>query len=86
MWMAPCVLQPESRGSVRLASSDPTAKPIIRHNYYAAEADMQTQMRGVRHLMEIARQPALGSFCEQPFTVPESDGDDDVRAGFAQGV
>ena len=31
---------------MRLASSDPTAKPIIRHNYYAAEADMQTQMRG----------------------------------------
>ena len=83
IWMAPCVLQPESRGSVRLASNDPSAKPIIRHNYYAAEADMQTQMRGIRHLMEIASQPALRRYCTQPFTVPESDSDDDVRAHIA---
>ena len=83
MWMAPCVLQPESRGSVRLASNDPTAKPIIRHNYYAAEADMQTQVRGIRHLLEIARQPALAPYCQAPFTVPESEREEDVRAHVA---
>ncbi|HEX8120000.1 MAG TPA: FAD-dependent oxidoreductase [Solirubrobacteraceae bacterium] len=83
MWMAPCVLQPESRGSVRLASNDPSAKPIIRHNYYAAEADMQTQMRGVRHLMEIARQPSIARYCAQPFTVPDSDSDEDLRRHIA---
>ncbi|HEX2084663.1 MAG TPA: FAD-dependent oxidoreductase [Solirubrobacteraceae bacterium] len=83
IWMGPCVLQPESRGSVRLASNDPTAKPIIRHNYYAAEADVQTQMRGIRHLLEIARQPALRPYCAQPFTVPESESDDDLREHIA---
>ena len=83
MWMAPCVLQPESRGSVRLASNDPTAKPIIRHNYYAAEADMQTQARGIRHLLEIARQPSLAKYCRQPFTVPDSESEEDVRAHIA---
>jgi choline dehydrogenase len=83
IWMAPCVLQPESRGSVRLASNDPTAKPIVRHNYYAADADMQTQIRGIRHLLEIARQPALAPYCAQPFTVPESESDEDVRAHVA---
>ncbi|HEX8083632.1 MAG TPA: FAD-dependent oxidoreductase [Solirubrobacteraceae bacterium] len=83
MWMAPCVLQPESRGSVRLASNDPTAKPIIRHNYYAAEADMQTQVRGIRHLLEIARQPSLAKYCRQPFTVPDSESEEDVRPHIA---
>ena len=37
----PCLLHPESRGSVRLQNNDPTGKPVIRNNYYAAEADTQ---------------------------------------------
>ena len=40
----------ESRGSVQLASNDPTAKPIIRHNYFAAEEDMATMIKGCRVL------------------------------------
>src|SRR3954469_24626565 len=59
MWLSPCLLQPESRGSVTLASNDPTAKPVIRHNYYAAEQDMATMIGGCRALMEIVSQPAL---------------------------
>src|SRR3954449_217686 len=58
MWLSPCVLQPESRGSVRLGSNDPTAKPIIRNNFFASERDMATMVGGMRLLMEIARQPA----------------------------
>ena len=38
VWVSPCLLTPESRGSVRLASNDPTAKPIVRNDFYAAEA------------------------------------------------
>src|SRR3954454_12042996 len=53
MWVSPCLLQPESRGSVTLACNDPSAKPVIRHNYYAAENDMQVQMEGMRLLLEI---------------------------------
>ena len=83
MWMAPCLLQPESRGSVRLSSNDPSAKPVIRHNYFATENDMQTQMAGMRKLLEIARQPALSKFCAQPFTMPASESDDDLRAHIA---
>jgi choline dehydrogenase len=79
MWMSPCLLQPESRGSVRLVSSDPSAKPLIRHNYFAAEADMQTQMAGLRRLLEIARQPALAKYCAQPFTVPDGEDDEALR-------
>jgi choline dehydrogenase len=36
VWISPCLLTPNSRGSVRLASKDPTAKPVIRNGFYAA--------------------------------------------------
>jgi choline dehydrogenase len=84
MWIAPCLLQPESRGSVRLASNDPSGKPIIRHNYYAAQRDMQVQMEGMRLLMEITGQPALRPYCAAPFTVPADDSDDALREHIAR--
>src|SRR3954451_5414870 len=84
MWMSPCLLQPELRGSVRLANNDPSAKPIIRHNYYAAERDMQVQMQGLRLLLEIARQPSLAPYCATPFTVPANDTDDALRDHIAR--
>jgi choline dehydrogenase len=84
MWMSPCLLTPESRGSVRLASSDPTAKPVIRHNYYAAEADMPRAIAGMRTLLDIVAQPALKGFCAEPFTVPEGDDDEALRAHAAR--
>jgi choline dehydrogenase-like flavoprotein len=84
VWAAPGLLQPESRGTVTLASNDPTAKPIIRHNYYAAEADMATMAAGMRTLMEIARQPALRPYCAEPHLVPASDDEDTLRAFIAR--
>ena len=63
MWISPCLLTPQSRGSVHLASADPSAKPIIRHNYYAADEDMEIQMGAVRLLMDIVRQPSLAPYC-----------------------
>ena len=34
VWASACLLTPESRGSVRLASNDPTAQPVIRNDFY----------------------------------------------------
>ena len=73
------VLQPRSRGSLTLASDDPTAKPRIVHNYYADEADLGTATRGVRAALEIARQPALEPYAERPVSVPASDSEHDIR-------
>jgi choline dehydrogenase len=84
MWISPCLLQPESRGSVTLASNDPTAKPVIRHNYYAAERDMQVQIEGMRLLLEITRQPALKQFCAAPFNVPANETEDALRDHIAR--
>jgi choline dehydrogenase-like flavoprotein len=84
VWVSPCLLTPESRGSVRLASKDPTAKPIIRNGFYESEADMARMVDGLRLLEEICGRPAMRPYCAQPYTVPDGDGDDARRAHAAR--
>jgi choline dehydrogenase len=84
MVILPTLLTPQSRGSVHVISADPTAKPVIRHNYYAVEHDMATQMAGVRQMLEIVEQPSLKPYCAEGFTVPDSDSDEDVRSFVAR--
>ncbi len=83
VWVSPCLLTAESRGSVRLASADPTAKPIIRNDFYAAEADMARMIDAVRLAAEICAQPAFKPYAAEPFTVPADDSDDALRAHIA---
>jgi choline dehydrogenase len=78
--MSVCVLKPESRGSVTLASADPTAKPVIRHNYFAAEEDMRSVLGGLRAMLELSRQDALRPFCETPHTYPDGEDEESLRA------
>jgi len=76
----PCLLTPQSRGTVQLRSAEPSAKPRILHNYYAEESDLEAMVRGVQKAMEIAEQPALRSLTRgnvEPY--PKSDGKQDVR-------
>ena len=80
VWVSPCLLTPESRGSVRLGSNDPTAKPIVRNNFYSAESDMPRMVGALRLMQEICAQPALRPYCAEPFTAPDGDSDEDLRA------
>src|SRR5918999_1154568 len=48
-----CVLKPKSRGYVALGSPDPTAKPLIVHNYLEHPDDVASMVAGVRMAMEI---------------------------------
>ncbi len=45
-----CVLKPKSRGFVTLGSPDPTAKPLIVHNYLEHPDDVASMVAGVRQL------------------------------------
>ncbi len=54
-----CVLRPRSRGSIRLASKDPSAPPLIDPNFLANRDDMDRLIRGFRLLRNILAQPAL---------------------------
>lgn len=54
-----CVLQPHSRGSVRLRSPDPWAQALIDPQFLACEEDIQRTVRGVQMVRTILAQPAL---------------------------
>ncbi len=52
-------LRPRSRGTVRLASADPMAAPLIDPNYWADPYDREMSIRGLKLAQEIMRQDAL---------------------------
>lgn len=54
-----CYLRPRSRGSVRLASSDPAKAPLIDPNYCADPIDREMSIRGLKLTQEILGQDAL---------------------------
>ena len=62
-----CNLRPESRGTIRLKSSDPYDSPAIRPNYLSAERDKQVAAQAVRFTRDIVNQPALAKYNPQEF-------------------
>jgi choline dehydrogenase len=80
VWVSPCLLTPDSRGNVRLASKDPTAKPIVHHSFYTAGDDMQRMIAGLRATLEICAQPALAPYCASPCNTPAGDSDEQLQA------
>jgi choline dehydrogenase len=63
-----CQLRPESRGSLRIRSADPTMAPEIRINYLSTEVDRIANVEGLKVLRRILRAPAL-----RPYVVEEVD-------------
>jgi choline dehydrogenase-like flavoprotein len=55
-------LRPRSRGTVRLASADPKAAPLIDPNYWEDPYDREMSITGLKLAQEIMRQPALKPF------------------------
>jgi choline dehydrogenase-like flavoprotein len=55
-------LRPRSRGTVRLASADPKAAPLIDPNYWQDPYDRDMSIKGLKLAQEIMRQPALKPF------------------------
>ncbi len=56
-----CLLQPRSRGRVRLASGDAMALPLVDPNFLADEDDLRRMVLGVRRMRSILTQPALAN-------------------------
>src|SRR5258707_56535 len=57
-----CQLRPESRGSLRIKSADPTVPPAIRINYLATETDRTANVEGLKILRKMLHAPALKPF------------------------
>lgn len=71
-----CLLRPKSRGSVRLASADPLAAPLIDPAFLAEPDDMQRLMRGFRRMRNILSQPALARFAARELPTSAQAQDD----------
>lgn len=81
-------LRPESRGYVRIASSDPRAKPLIQPNYFADARDQQVTVEAMRIARRIMDTPDLASLCvEETMPGRKQQSDEDFLAyARAQGL
>jgi choline dehydrogenase-like flavoprotein len=57
-------LRPKSRGTVRLASADPAAAPLLDPNYWADPHDRHMAIGGLRLAREILSQPAMRRYVQ----------------------
>jgi choline dehydrogenase len=83
-WVSPCLLTPKSRGSVRLASNDPTARPVIRNRFYSDPGDMPRMVEALRLTEEICAGPAMRPYAVERYNAPEGDSDEALRAHAAR--
>jgi choline dehydrogenase len=62
-----CQLRPESRGTVRALSADPSLAPEIRPNYLSAAQDRAVAADAIRLTRRIMSMPAMAQFHPQEF-------------------
>lgn len=65
--MSVCQLRPESKGEIRLKSSNPRAYPAIIPNYLSTETDCRTIVEGVNIARRIARHAPLNTKISEEF-------------------
>jgi len=82
--LAAALVQPESRGTVKLASRDPRDAPIIDSNFLGTDRDARRMVEAVRLGRTIARRPVFANLVAAEMLPGDSVGDDalaDVVAG-----
>ena len=80
-----CNLQPTSRGTVKIRSTDPAAAPSIAPNYLATDDDRQVAADAIRTTRRLMRQKALAPFSPSEFLPGPAVGDDDAALAKAAG-
>ncbi|MCJ2094556.1 GMC family oxidoreductase N-terminal domain-containing protein [Methylobacterium sp. J-072] len=74
------VLQPRSRGYVKLRDADPRSAPVFDPNYLGDPEDMRRMVAGLRYVREVLKAPALRHLLEDdpellPGRTVQSDAD-----------
>ncbi|KAH0826982.1 GMC oxidoreductase [Lanmaoa asiatica] len=73
-------LRPTSTGTVRLASTDPCADPVVDPNYFATENDWQVMRSAVRFSLRIKHELAAQGYAISDADVPAGPADKDIDA------
>jgi choline dehydrogenase len=79
-----CNLRPSSRGSVRIASADPLAAPLIDPNYLSTDDDRKVAVDAIRFTRRIMGAKALSRFQPEEYR-PGREVDDDEALARAAG-
>ena len=75
----------DSRGSVKLASADPFAKPALRFNYLSTETDRREWTEAIRIARHILTQPAFAPFNDGELSPgPSVSTDEEILAWVAR--
>jgi len=80
-----CNLRPTSRGTIRLRSADPAAKPVIAPNYLATPEDRRVAADAIRVTRRLMKQPAMQPYRPEEYLPGPAVGDDDASLAKAAG-
>ena len=80
-----CNLRPTSRGTIRLRSADPAAKPVIAPNYLSTPEDRRVAADAIRVTRRLIKQPALRPFRPEEYLPGPGVGDDEASLAKAAG-
>jgi choline dehydrogenase len=78
--LAISVVQPDSYGTLRLASRDPADAPVIDNNYLATSRDKRRMLEAVKLSRAIARNPVFTPFTAGEMIPGDAVADDDTLA------
>ena len=65
-----CYLRPESRGTVKLASADPTQPPLINPNFLSNENDIQPMLAGAERTRKIMQEQPMAQYITTDYAAP----------------
>jgi choline dehydrogenase len=82
--IAPCVLRPASRGSVKIASGNSAEPPRATHNYLVDELDRVITLRGMRIARSVAASAPLRHLIETEADPGPDATSDDALLAFAR--
>ena len=82
--IAPCQVRPESRGTIRIKSADPTVYPAIAPNYLSDSLDQEVAVAGLKWGRKIASQPALARYIDHEMLPGPDFTDDEALLGYAR--
>lgn len=79
-----CQLRPESRGQIRIRSTDPFAPPQMQPNYLATDLDRRTTVAGVKLARSIAFSDAMRGYVKREVKPGDSAQDDSALLEFCR--
>ncbi|QPF75295.1 glucose-methanol-choline oxidoreductase [Roseateles sp. DAIF2] len=81
-----CLLRPQSRGSLQLASADPLAAPLIDPAFLQHPDDVRQLIEGYRLTRELMRAPSLKAFWTREIWTRDANSDAEIEALLRQRV